>query len=283
MEINLTKELQKNIKKFQNEILFNEQFKKFDIISVFIDKKNADRRCVIIINENENKIEQLEKMVKTYFHGKLFKIIKRTGNPENTLIETGKGIRHINGHGWGTLGGIFHIHNDQNFLYGLSNNHVIAKSNMANQGDPIIYERNNQIGNLFRYIPLHAPPRVNYIDAAIFRINSHFQTLWRPQKPRGTIGPRIHLRVYKNGRTSGMTAGYIKAYNGSVRVILNGLKYNFVNVIAIKGINRDFNMPGDSGSIVFTRNHYMVGIVFAKYHDYCYALPISRIKPLLER
>lgn len=282
MKSKTLKEIQQLVTVFRKEILFNMEYEDLDIQSVFTDHKNGTRRVVIIIEENVD-LNETEELAGRYFKNHLFKVISREGRPESTVeLKTGTGIRHSNGEGWGTYGGLFKLDNDPDNLYGLSNNHVIARINQARQGDRILGQANIHAGTLFNYIPLRPPPHVNYADAALFRIQPDHQPKWDPSLPGKVIGPMVNMKVYKKGYKTKLTYGFIKAVNGSSKVILNGKIFFFGNIIAILGINGHFNMPGDSGSVVLSMQNNLVGHVFAKYHQYCWALPISRIKPLLQ-
>ena len=276
------KTLQKLIQAFEVDTLFNLDKEHLGVQSVFIDHKDTERRAVIVVSDNGD-IDSVTDIAKNHFKETLHKVIKRAGNPEFTaLIKTGKGIKHKDIIGWGTLGGLFNRKNDP-FLYGLSNSHVIAGTNNPQEGDNCIYAPNVIVGQLFRWYNLKLPPEINKMDAAIMKMMPNHTTRWVPEKPKSNwIGPRINLRVYKNVAATGITHGIIKSYNGSARVILNGITYFFSGIIAIKSDNGHFNMPGDSGSIVLSsQGSYMVALVFAKYHEYCWALPISRVGALL--
>jgi hypothetical protein len=284
MKTNKMKSLQSVVSAFETNVLFNDDSEIDNVQAVFIDHKSKERRAVIIVDESSD-MDSTFSVIKKHFRKSPFKIIERKGSPNGTAsLQTGKGIRHMNSVKWGTLGGIFNRQNDA-FLYGLSNAHVIANVGNAQKGDNCIYDPNIVAGKLFNWINLKSPPAVNKMDAALFRINSRHATIWFPRKPANRlIGPRINLNVYKNGRNTKVTHGVIKAYNGAAEVILNGRKFNFSGIIAIRGANGNFNGPGDSGSIVFSeRGHHMVGLVFAKFHEYCYALPISRVGPLFKK
>ena len=59
----------------------------------------------------------------------------------------------------------------------------------------------------------------------------------------------------------------------------------FSGIITILGTDNDkeFNEPGDSGSLVLTDpGRYITAIVFAKHNQYCWALPFSLVLPLLD-
>ena len=205
------------------------------------------------------------------------------GKPtETATLYTGHGISHYKTSGWGTLGGVFRRDGDRKNWYGLSNNHVLANINNASQGDKILYKPNVTAGTLYSWINLKDRPKMNKMDAALFRLDGSHEHDWVPKKPAGSIKPADGMAVYKQGNASKRTDGTITSKEGSSKVDLNGKTFNFVDIISIKGTNRDFNAPGDSGSIVFDKDHKMVGIVFAKFGEYCYALPIRHIAPLLK-
>ena len=275
------KQLKSRLKRFEKEVLFHEEYEDFGFQSIFLDTtKDGKRRAVVILDRDT--LSKSSEVVARYFEGYPFKIIIRQGLAEGTAaVNTGTGVSNKNG--WGTMGGLFKRKNDR-YFYGLSNNHVIANLNNCNVNDLIKGKGGLKVGKLFRWVIIKDPPSVNGIDAAIFRIDPSHSVSWKPRVPSNVVvGPRINLNVYKNGLTTGITTGYIKAYNGSAKVRLGGRLFRFRGIMAIKGKDSTFNMPGDSGSVVLTsKGHHPVGIVFAKYKQYCYALPISKALPLLK-
>lgn len=277
------KSLQKQVKLFEKEVLFNDEHHKLDIQSIFIDHKEKDRRAIVIIGK-KGKISKLTSLMEHYFKAHTYKIVRKEEPPQLTNgVQTGRGVRHINATGWGTLGGIFNRANDS-ATYGLSNNHVLARLNNCNVGDPIVYESNAVVGTLFNWFQLQLPPKINKMDAALFKIGAGQNPSWVPPKPSSGnwIGPKINMKVVKNGLATGLTEGVIKSYNGSAKINFEGQIYNFSGIMSIQGLNGVFNNPGDSGSVILSKSgNYMVGLVFAKHNEYCWALPISRIKPLL--
>ena len=274
--------LQALVKAFEKDVLFNPDKEHLQVQSVFIDHKNKERRAIIITSE-ESDVDATNTIVKEYFKDNLYKIIKREEYPKVTVsIKTGKGIKHEDSQGWGTLGGFFKRINDSS-LYGLSNAHVIANANNTSRGDNCIYSSNIIAGELFNWFTLNPPPAINIMDAALFRVDPTLRPIWVPNKPsKSLVGPKVNLNVYKYGKTTDFTEGKIKSYNGSAKVILNGKLYYFSGIMAIRSASGHFNKPGDSGSIVLTLGHHMVGLVFAKQNQYCWALPISRIGRLLK-
>lgn len=273
------KQLQACAAKFEKEALFNPEYAELDITSVFIDHKDKVRRAVIIIEENED-LKAANDLAARYFEGHPFKVISREGKPEGTAnLTNGTGIKRNGSTNIGSFGGVFQ--RSDGHLYGLSNNHVIANLNNANVGDPIMTSSNALAGTLFNWITLMPPPHINKIDAALFKIDPGNTANWTPHAPTGAVGAKVNLKVYKKGCATGLTNGYVTGI-GSSQVQLNGVLYNFSNIISIKGFDGDFNKPGDSGSVVLTTvGNYSVAIVFAKFGDFCWTLPISQIGPLL--
>lgn len=281
MKTNDLKKLQALVNSFENEVLFNEK-SNHAILGVFIDKKDQKNRIIILTNKDCDKTN-INRITEAHFSNTDYKIIKEEGIPKSTsTLLTGVGIRSKRLQEWGTIGGFF-TKKGSNQQFGVSNAHVLAGSKNSRSGDECIYFPNIRAGQLHRWYTLKLPPNKNYIDAAIFKIYSHHTGEWNPVKPDKWIGPRLNLRVYKQGNATGKTKGIVTSYNGAARVKLNGIFYNFSGIISIRGINQPFNDFGDSGSIVFSEaGNNMVALVFAKFGEYCWALPISRIQGLLK-
>lgn len=273
--------LRKQKKRFEETVIFNPAYNELDLKLVFIDKKDKEYHA-IIIGDDKDDHEAIFKLVSFFFSGLPFKIITRKGKAKSTAnLVTGNGVLQSVGNGWGTMGGVFTRNNDPS-LYGLSNNHVIANLNNANQGDPVRYHPDINAGSLFNWITLLPLPSVNRIDAALFKINPVHTANWNPQSPVGSVGAQVNLQVYKRGHTTGLTYGVIQGINGSGQFMLNGRDFYFTEVISIVGYSGPFSDFGDSGSLVMTTNHFMVGLLFAKFEEYAYALPIKYIRRLLE-
>lgn len=272
------KGLQKAIAKFRTEVMVNPKYDHLDIMVVTIDHKENIRRAVVIIEEQTD-LQHVEQLVAKYFRGFLYKVISREGIPKgSTALQTGNGIRHKASDEWGTVGGFFNLSGE---VYGLSNNHVIAQLNNAQKGDQIIYSGNIEAGILHNFIQLLPPPAFNSMDAALFKVTNGTRVSWHPVNPNQWIGPKIGTAVYKVGQATGLTYGAITGTGASAKVRLGDHVYQFQDVVMIKGTNGHFNSTGDSGSVVLTSaGHNMVALVFAKYYEYCFALPISKIQLL---
>ena len=177
----------------------------------------------------------------------------------------------------GTLGSLL-IRNGNYYI--LSNNHVLARSDLASPGEPIsqpgIIDTNcstpgtNTVANLTFGVPLQ-PPGAN-VDAAIALIVPGAVDLTGsilslgstatgstpdpgpPHQGRGILA-FVNERVAKSGRTSGLTCSTISTTSLSTSVTYQtqcngGTSFNvtYSNQIAVSG--GGFSSGGDSGSLI---------------------------------
>jgi hypothetical protein len=163
--------------------------------------------------------------------------------------------------------------------YILSNNHVLAASNAASLGDPIVQPGSydggsdpaDRIATLSRFVPITFDPPVprmfhaNTVDAAIAEGDFHDLDRgiywighvrgWRP-KSKVTVG----TLVQKTGRTTNYTIGRITAVNATVDVNYGGGRVaRFRDQI----VTTNMSAGGDSGSLVTTLDNVAVGLLFA--------------------
>ena len=166
-----------------------------------------------------------------------------------------------------------------NQYYILSNNHVLANSNNASAGDPILQpgpidggvDPADRIATLNRFIPITFDPPVprarhrNLVDAALAKGEFHdlkreihwvgHLTGWRK---RSEIN--VGLEVQKTGRTTSFSTGRITAVGATVNVNYgNGRVARFRDQIFATAMSAG----GDSGSIVADRDNKAVGLLFA--------------------
>lgn len=159
--------------------------------------------------------------------------------------------------------------------YILSNNHVLANSNAANVGDPILQPGRvdggqmpaDVIGRLSRWITIRwktptETPR-NYVDAAI--AEGSFSELDREIFWVGYVkginpSPRVGDIVEKTGRTTNFTTGRIQALNATVNVNYGGGR---VATFSRQIVTTNMSAPGDSGSLVCDTTENAVGLLFA--------------------
>jgi hypothetical protein len=186
---------------------------------------------------------------------------------------------------WGSSGRNFYI---------LSNNHVLANSNNARIGDPILqpgpydggrYPRDT-IARLSRYIPIDfRPSGRNLVDAAIAQVdfaNCTREVYWigymKAFMRRASIRPR--MVVQKTGRTTEYTVGYIDAIHATVNVNYgSGRIARFIDQIIIKP--GGFSAGGDSGSLILDTDENALGLLFAGSSTHTIANYIEHVGRLL--
>ncbi len=197
----------------------------------------------------------------------------------------------------GTLGSC--VYDGQSFpgvppkYYVLSNNHVLANSNNARIGDPVLqpgpYDGgtpdNDTIAWLSRYVPIKylqdgAAP-LNYVDAAIaeadFR-NLDRRLYWVGDVKRINSAPQIDTVVQKCGRTTNYTTGRVLNINATVDVNYGeGRVARFANQI----LTTPMSAGGDSGSLVCDLEEGAVGLLFAGSPNVTIMNPIPLVEQLL--
>jgi hypothetical protein len=163
--------------------------------------------------------------------------------------------------------------------YILSNNHVLANTNAAAIGDPILQpgpfdggvDPADRIARLSRFVPIRLTPAVpldqhnNLVDAAIAEGAFHdldreiywtgYVRGWR-RKANVTVG----TIVQKTGRTTNYTTGRITTINATVDVNYgSGRVGRFVDQL----VTTNISAGGDSGSLVTTLDDVAVGLLYA--------------------
>ncbi len=163
--------------------------------------------------------------------------------------------------------------------YILSNNHVLADSNAASLGDPVLQpgpfdggtDPADRIARLSRFVPITFDPPVyralhrNLVDAAIAEGPFHHldrQIYWighvRAWRPKANV--TVGLTVQKTGRTTNYTTGRITVLNATVDVGYGGGRVaRFIDQI----VTTNISAGGDSGSLVTTLDNVAVGLLFA--------------------
>jgi hypothetical protein len=159
--------------------------------------------------------------------------------------------------------------------YILSNNHVLANSNNANIGDPIVQPGpidggqapQDVVARLSRFVPIRfiegdsAP--CNFVDAAI--AEGDFEDLnreiyWIGYVRRLYVAPNVGDIVQKTGRTTHFTTGRVQGVNATVDVNFGGGRVaRFCRQI----ITDNMSAGGDSGSLVTNLDEEGVGLLFA--------------------
>jgi hypothetical protein len=182
-------------------------------------------------------------------------------------------------------------------FYILSNNHVLANSNAAAIGDPILQpgpfdggvNPADRIARLSRFIPITFFPPVplvfhnNRVDAAVAEGQFHdldreiyWQGYTRAWRRKANVLPG--MLVKKTGRTTNHTVGRITVVNATVDVNYGGGRVaRFRDQI----ITTNMSAGGDSGSLVMTLDNVAVGLLFAGSALATIANQIENVRTLL--
>jgi len=154
--------------------------------------------------------------------------------------------------------------------YILSNNHVLANSNNARIGDPILqpgpydggrYPR-DLIARLSRYVPIRFNGPPNYVDAAIAEGQFHNlnREIYWIGYVKGVRAVRVGSIVQKTGRTTNYTTGRVTAINATVNVNYGGGR---VARMVRQIVTTNMSAGGDSGSLLCDLGENAVGLLFA--------------------
>ena len=159
--------------------------------------------------------------------------------------------------------------------YILSNNHVLANSNDARIGDPILqpgpYDGGSVPGDIIarlsRFVPIRfktpTSTPLNYVDAAIAEGEFHNldrEIYWIGYVQQVKSNPKVGDIVEKTGRTTNFTTGKIIATNATVDVNYGGGRVaRFTRQI----VTTNMSAGGDSGSLVCDIKEGAVGLLFA--------------------
>jgi hypothetical protein len=183
--------------------------------------------------------------------------------------------------------------------YILSNNHVLANSNVAQIGDAVLQpgpldggvDPSDRIATLARFIPLALEPPIprifhrNLVDAALAHGQFHdldreiywigYVEAWRRRS-----NVMVGTVVQKTGRTTNFTTGRITAINATVDV--GGYTGGRVGRFFDQIILTNMSAPGDSGSLIVTQDgNVAVGLLFAGSAVATIANQIENVRSLL--
>ena len=185
----------------------------------------------------------------------------------------------------------------------LSNNHVLANSNVASLGDCICQPGpfdggkcpQDQIAILERFVPINFSGGINYVDAATGwawpdRVRRELVylsggTLHYFRAGATPVAPTVGMLVGKTGRTTQLKSGRVTAINVSVNVNYGGGRVgHFRDQIAIRGTSGDFSAGGDSGSLVWqwAAGLRAVGLLYAGGGGTTFANRITRVLSALD-
>ncbi len=181
--------------------------------------------------------------------------------------------------------------------FALSNNHIFAANNDAQQGDHLLQpgvvdggrDPDDVIGTLHDYEPIQFCRALlcphNKMDAAIARVSADDVGTATPEggygAPRTTVADAaLGMSVQKYGRTTGHTVGEVTGLNATIDVGYTNGKARFEGQIVVTG--RGFSAGGDSGSLIVTKGALMndrrpLGLLFAGTATTTLANPIGMV------
>ena len=156
-------------------------------------------------------------------------------------------------------------------IYILSNNHVLANSNVAAPGDAVFQpgpfdggKVEDTVAHLSRFVPifLDDPERYNLVDAALAKpldmrlVTSSIVGLGTP---RGTKEAALDMLVTKSGRTTQNTTGTVTGIDVTISVNYGAGVGYFRNQILTTAMSQG----GDSGSLLLSPELEATGLLFA--------------------
>lgn len=157
-----------------------------------------------------------------------------------------------------------------NTYYILSNNHVLANSNSAHLGDPILQPGpadggvmpHDVIARLSRFVPIDFSGGCNYVDAALGQgnLDDLDREVYWTGYVKGVRPPTWGMTLYKTGRTTGHSSGQVIGINATVMVHYGGGK---VAKFCKQILTTAMSQGGDSGSLMVDQDGYAVGLLFA--------------------
>jgi hypothetical protein len=200
----------------------------------------------------------------------------------------------------GTLGCFVRLNDDR--IAVLSNNHVVAGENKGVRNEDRIlqpgrtdFDIDDQIAVLTDFVKLETSPpglppgsplvNFNLVDAGVAALveDTGFTQGYLLSRnlvaPTGTARARVGDRVFKVGRTTGLTFGEVK----DVATIVGPVPYEpgqcwFRRSLTIEGLNgSQFSDRGDSGSAIVRTNGQVLGILYAGNGVQTYACPIETV------
>ncbi len=210
----------------------------------------------------------------------------------------------------GTLGAL--VKDTNGVQYILSNNHVLARTNLGKMGEAIIQpglgdqeipcnkDTADKVANLTKFVSISFKgSRSNTVDAAIAQVRNDCvdpdgNTVNCVDSSGSILGigpisgtivrPTSRMSVQKSGRTTGLTDATISAVNVSLFVTYNktcgmgSQLARFSNQFKIDGAG--FSSGGDSGSLIVQNSPSTpaaVGLLFAGSSTTTFANPISSV------
>jgi len=172
----------------------------------------------------------------------------------------------------GTFGALV---KDDNGVYILSNNHVLADEGQLPLGSPIFQPglldggdpNTDQIAQLTNFVALQ-PGVLNQVDCAVAGVPNPADVsnaILQIGPPQGAGAATLDMTVQKFGRTTGYSAGQVTSIDTDVTVQYETGSFTFGGQIIVVGLDgQPFSGAGDSGSLIVERNtNLAVGLLFA--------------------
>lgn len=174
----------------------------------------------------------------------------------------------------GTFGGVARDTCYPCRYYILSNNHVLANTNAASIGDPILQpgqhdggvNPRDRIAKLAKFVPIKfgSLARYNLVDAALARpLNADLiiGSIHQLGIPKGTQEAALSMEVIKSGRTTGTTTNKVISVDATVAV---GYGASGVAYFKNQFMSGNMSAGGDSGSLLLNRStRKVMGLLFA--------------------
>lgn len=172
----------------------------------------------------------------------------------------------------GTLGGFFTFGGKD--IFAISNNHVIADLNNCSVGDPIFKAGSQvKIGTLQYWIKLNY--KKNYLDIALFKISPDVKPWWKlpetsviyPDSIEEGVENQIVYMIKNDGS---IKKGKISTLFIDEEIIFmhSGKKFPFTGLTEINPLDGGpFAIPGESGSLVFSEDHNVLGVLIGTKSD----------------
>jgi len=169
----------------------------------------------------------------------------------------------------------------------LSNNHVLRLSQIYNpddrpqKGDYIRQpsfvdggKPEDSIGELWDWVEISFPGP-NEVDCAIGKLEeSYFARILGLGAPLGIAPGVIGQKVFKSGRTSGITQGKITYTNVTISV---NYGIDEPAIFEDQIMSEPFTEAGDSGSVWLDENNFVIGLHFAGSEACSIANPIAKV------
>lgn len=166
----------------------------------------------------------------------------------------------------------------------LSNNHVLANSNDARVGDPVLQPGPadggsvaDVIGKLHRFVPVRFGGEPNQVDAAIAEVAFELvdRGIFWIGHPRGIKSAAIDMLVQKTGRTSYYTTGKVTGLDATVQI---NYGQDRTATMEKQIVLTRMSDPGDSGSLICDLEGNAVGLLFAGSAEVTIANDIQEVQ-----